>query len=73
MANLKIRVPVMSKECWVKPDDCSENRSPFGWLILAKRVYSKRREFIISWHAKLASSLLTARDLSQLQNSMPHK
>ena len=36
-------------------------------------VYSERRDFIISSHAKLERSLLTARGLTKLQNSMPHK
>ena len=30
MAILKIGVRLMSKECWVKPDDCSDNVSLFG-------------------------------------------
>ena len=36
-------------------------------------VYSERRDFIISSRAKLARSLLTARGLTKLQTSMPHK
>ena len=34
---------------------------------------SERSDFIISSHAERARSLLTARGLSQLQNSMRHK
>ena len=47
MANLNMRVPLMSKECWVKLDDWSEKAPPFGswktmtlerWLIQITNV-----------------------------------
>ena len=46
---------------------------PFYSQVNKVNFYSERIDFIISSRAKRARSLLTARGLSQLQNSMLHK